>query len=49
MAQADLKLSEEQIKLRGERELQIQEAKRKYNLSFFKNFAFSGPDQLLLS
>lgn len=47
--QSELKLTEEQIKLRSERELQIQEAKRKYNISFFKNFAFSGPDQLLLS
>jgi hypothetical protein len=40
------KLSEEQIRLRNEREQMIIEAKRKYNFSFFKNFAFTGPDHL---
>jgi hypothetical protein len=38
------KLSEEQQKLKLEREQTIFEAKRKYNYNFFKNFAFSGPD-----
>lgn len=27
----------------------IHEAKRKYNYNFFKNFAFTGPDQMTLS
>jgi hypothetical protein len=27
----------------------VHDAKRKYNFSFFKNFAFSGPDQMELS
>lgn len=43
------KLTEEQQKLKAEREQQIYDAKRKYNYNFFKNFAFSGPDQMELS
>ena len=27
----------------------MHEAKRKFNYSFFKNFAFSGPDQMILT
>jgi hypothetical protein len=45
----DSKLNEEQLKIKTERDKQVLEAKRKYNLSFFKNFAFSGPDQMALS
>jgi hypothetical protein len=32
--------------LRHEREQLVIEAKRKYNVNFFKNFAFSGADQM---
>ena len=42
-------MTEEQIRIRTERDQLIHEAKRKYNYSFFKNFAFSGPDQMELS
>jgi len=42
-------LTEEQIKLKNEREMQVHEAKKKYNYNFFKNFAFSGPDQMSLT
>ena len=42
-------LSEEQKKLRHDREQQVHEAKRKYNYNFFKNFAFTGADQMDLS
>ena len=46
---AQSKLTEEQLKVRAEREQLVHEAKKKYNYSFFKNFAFSGPDQMQLS
>lgn len=42
-------LTEEQIKLRNERDQLVHEAKRKYNYNFFKNFAFSGPEQMTLT
>jgi hypothetical protein len=37
------------MKLRNDREKRVYEAKKKYNYSFFKNFAFSGPDAMTLS
>jgi hypothetical protein len=37
------------MKLKNERESQVHEAKRKYNFNFFKNFAFSGPEQMTLT
>ena len=47
--EAKSKLTEEQLRLRAEREQLVHEAKKKYSYSFFKNFAFSGPDQMELS
>jgi len=38
------KLTEEQIRIRNERDQMIIDAKRKYNVNFFKNFAFTGAD-----
>lgn len=43
------KLTEEQLRKQAERDQLVHEAKRKYNFSFFKNFAFSGANQMELS
>lgn len=42
-------LSEQEQKIKEERDKMMFEAKRQYNYNFFKNFAFSGPDSLKMS
>lgn len=42
-------LSEQEQKIKEERDKQVFEAKRQYNFNFFKNFAFSGPDALTMT
>lgn len=41
--------TQKDIKLKSERDKQIYEAKQKYGIEFFKNFAFSGPEASQLS